>query len=167
MVKGGGWSPAFVGHQGPRCLKLSVIHCRCVVLEPHFYLCFSPSTTQPVSCNAATCHNSLFTCRVPVSSPGEVSGHPLQATSCTDTSFLTSSIRVSASDFSGAASIDTLGLAPSWVPTTRAETSSTEHSSVDLLSTWACQRWGPTCRMQQHPSSVPCLQKLPCHFCVF
>lgn len=75
------WILVFVGPQDVSCLRLSGIHCRCVVLNPLNLSLLQP----PIYCTANRLLSS--TCAHSVQAPAfssEVSGHPLKSTSCTD-----------------------------------------------------------------------------------
>lgn len=59
-------SSVFVGHEDLRCLTLTDVHCKCMVLKSFLYLCFSPSNTA--CCNfvpsAAVVHQTMhISCR--------------------------------------------------------------------------------------------------------
>lgn len=92
--------PCFSGHQGPRCRTLSSIHCRCMVLKPCLSLCFSPSKLHSLLQSVHLLQQVIKECTFRAGtafSPGKVSVHPLQTTTCTHVSFLTSFLWVDVS----------------------------------------------------------------------
>ena len=119
-------SPAFVGHQGPRCLLLlSGVCYGSVVLKtpiPASVLLILLSLLT-VSCNSATWHSRSPACAHLVQelnfSPGKGLGHMLQPTACTE---ISSSVWVDASDLSGAFAMIILVLTLWQVLTILAET---------------------------------------------
>lgn len=93
-------SSIFVGHEDPRCLTLSDIHCRCMVLKPCLSLRFSPSKLHSLLQSVHLLQQVIKECTFHAGtafSPGKVSVHPLQATTCTHVSFPTSSLWVDVS----------------------------------------------------------------------
>lgn len=85
----------FVDHQGSRCLTISGVHYRNLVMKPPIYLHFSSFVA--VSCNLATCRKIINLCTpyafytpyylyytIITFSPGKGSGHLLQPTTYTE-----------------------------------------------------------------------------------